>query len=199
LQFIIVAADDLAPVGRKLAHALSLHEAHSGTYWSLKHYEDNEATLGKQPVIFLGDSKVARSYIDVLPNRFSDYGTTCSFEGSKAVLVADTRGAVSVDDLARFARVVEGRAEEVRHIAETTALDLVDQSVVPVRVTPPGVRIALALQPVFNASRGAAQFIVRAATSLNRRRAYTRLQYQYVLDRFLTGEFDEFVAGVDGR
>ena len=206
MQFIIVATDELAPVGRQLAHALSLHEEHSGTYWSLKHYEDNEASLAKQPVIFLGDSKVARTYSEVLPQRFSGYDTTCSFEGSKAVLLVDTPNGVSVDELARFRRVVEGRAEELRHIAETTVVEEPGQAVEPTgkpgttaEVTPPGVRIALALQPVFDVSRGVIQFIIRTVNSRNRRRAYNRLQYRYVLDRFLADEFNEFVGNVDGH
>jgi len=206
MQFIIVATDELAPVGRQLAHALSLHEEHSGTYWSLKYYEDNEASLAKQPVIFLGNSKVAQTYSEVLPQRFCDYGTTCLFEGSKAVLLVATPNAVSVSELARFSRVVEGRAEELRHIAETTVVEEPGHALAPIEkpgttagVTPPGVRIAVALQPVFNASRGAIQFIVRTVNSRNRRRAFNRLQYRYVLDRFLTDEFNDFIAAVDGH
>lgn len=211
VQFIIVAADDLAPLGRQLAHALSLHEEHSGTYWTLKHYEDNEATLAKQPVIFLGESKVAKSYTEVLPVRFADYGTTCWFEGAKAVLFVDDPDSVSVDDLARFERVVEGRAEELRHIAETTTAAEVEgeasgeavqpeaASVAVASETPVGVRVALAVQPVFEAGKGAVDFVVRAVNSGKRKRAYLRLQYRYVLDRFLKDEFEDFVAGVDGN
>ena len=206
MQFIIVATEELAPIGRQLAHALSLHEEHSGTYLSLKHYEDNEASLAKQPVVFLGDSKVARTYSEVLPSRFSDYGTTCSFEGSKAVLSVATPGAVSVDALSRFTRVVAGRAEELRHVGETTviqepgqAVELSSKPLAAAGVTPPGVRVALALAPVFDASRGVIELIVRTVNSRNRRRAYNRLQYRYVLDRFLVDEFNDFVDGVDGH
>lgn len=206
MQFIIVATDELATVGRQLAHALSLHEAHSGTFWTLKHYEDNEATLAKQPVIFLGESKVARSYKDVLPERFSDYGTACSFEGSKAVLVVHTPSVVSVEELAGFGRVVEGRAEELRHIAETTSTEESTQGarsagtpITSAELTPPGVRVAVAMQPVFQAGRGAIQFVSRLVNSRGRRKAYTRLQYRYVLNRFLADEFSGFVAGVDGH
>ena len=68
MQFIIVANDDLTPMGRQLAHALSMQPSHSGALWTVKHYRDNEAQLdGKQPVIFLGDNEVARSYVAVLP------------------------------------------------------------------------------------------------------------------------------------
>jgi hypothetical protein len=210
VQFIIVAEDNLAPLGRQLAHALSLHEEHSGTYWTLKHYADNEASLGKQPVIFLGENSVSKSYSDILPMRFSDYGTTCWFEGPKAVLFADNHDNVSVEDFARFERVVVGRAEELRHIAQTAALDIEGdiveeesgQSTTPVSIAsiaPVGVRMALAVQPVFEAGKGAVEFIVRALHSGKRRRAYLRLQYRYVLDRFLKDEFEPFVAGVDGN
>ena len=59
MQFIIVADDDLAPLGRQIAHALSNQKTHSGAFWSVKHYKDNEAQLdGKQPVIFLGDHEL---------------------------------------------------------------------------------------------------------------------------------------------
>jgi len=206
VQFIIVATDELASLGRQLAHALSLHEEHSGTFWSLEYYEDNEASLAKQPVIFLGNGKVAQTYSEVLPQRFFDYGATCLFEGSKAVLVVETPSSVSVTELARLNRVVEGRAEELRHIAETTVVEEPGQALAtagkpgtPAGVTPPGVRVALALQPVFNASRGVIQLIVRTVNSRNRRRAYKRLQYRYALDRFLADEFNDFVAGVDGH
>ncbi|MEI5582304.1 MULTISPECIES: hypothetical protein [unclassified Agromyces] len=212
MQFIIVATDDLATLGRQLAHALSLHEEHSGTYWTLKHYEDNEASLAKQPVIFLGESKVSKPYTEVLPVRFADYGTTCRFEGAKAVLLADDPDSVSVDDLARFERVVEGRAEELRHIAETTNVPGVVEveaqaetagaqtpSVAVAHQIPVGVRVALAVQPLFDAGKGAVDFIVRAVNSGKRKRAYLRLQYRYVLDRFLKEEFEVFVAGVEGN
>lgn len=207
MQFIIVAEEDLAPLGRQLAHALSLHEEHSGTYWALKHYEDNEASLAKQPVIFLGDSDIASSYTEVLPVRFEGYGTTCSYEGAKAVLIVDNPESVSVEELARFGRVVEGRAEELRHIAATAIEKTPDEAGAPQAstdggtdgsVAPIGVRVALAVQPVFEAGRGAVDFVVRALNSRKRRRAYERLQYRYVLDRFLKEEFESFVDGVDG-
>ena len=209
MQFIIVAEDDLAPLGRQLAHALSLHEEHSGTYWTLKHYEANEASLAKQPVIFLGESKVAKSYTDVLPVRFSDYGTTCWFEGAKAVLFIDAPNNVGVEDLARFERVVEGRAEEIRHIAEiataggekgASAEGSGSQSpvVAVASEAPVGVRLALAVQPVFEVGKGTLGFIVRAVKSGKRKRAYLKLQYRYVLDRFLKEEFENFVAGLEG-
>lgn len=210
MQFIIVADEDFADLSRQLAHALSLHEEHSGTYWTLKHYEDNEASLAKQPVIFLGDSKVAKSYTEVLPQRFSDYGTTCWFEGAKAVLAVSSRDAVSPDDLAGLQRVVEGRAEEIRHIAETAAVgdfsgspsgtsESTISAVSGVGPVPLGVRVAVAAQPVVAAGLGVAHLLNNVMTAGRRKRAYLRLQHRYVLDRFLKDEFEAFVSGVDGR
>lgn len=210
VQIIIVAEDSLAPLGRQLAHALSLHEEHSGTYWTLKHYADNEASLGKQPVIFIGESGVSKSYTEIFPIRFSSYGTTCWFEGAKAVLSVDNPVNVSVEDLRSFERVVVGRAEELRHIAEIAALEAGDEflgdasrqpttSATVASSMPIGAQISLALQPVFEAGKGAVEFIVRKLNSGKRKRAYLRLQYRYVLDRFLKDEFEAFVGSVDGK
>jgi hypothetical protein len=52
MQFIIVADDDLARLGRQLAHLLSLRKERSAAFWTVKHYKDNEAQIvGKQPLI----------------------------------------------------------------------------------------------------------------------------------------------------
>lgn len=210
MQFITVAPEPLAPLARRLAHALSMHDGHSGTYWSLKHYEDNESSLANQPVIFLGDSTIARSYRDVLPVRFSDFGTTCWLEGTKAVLIAEVPSRVSVDELSRFERVVLGRAEELRHIAEGSSgnsaekslgkLETLDAKSSPGEVDIPlGVRVAIAFEPVVKAGRGAVDFLVRAVNSRNRKREYQKLQYRYLLDRFFKDEFEPFVAAISGK
>lgn len=210
MQFITVAPESLAPLARRLAHALSMHDGHSGTYWSLKHYQDNESSLANQPVIFMGDSELARSYTDVLPIRFADFGTTCWLEGSKAVLIADAPSKVTVDELARFELVVLGRSEELRHLAGGTVSGKGSSAAVTVPaltsgrseevVEPPlGVRVAIAVEPVVKAGRGLAKFVVRAVNGRNRKRAYQLLQYRYLLERFLKDEFEHFVAGINGK
>lgn len=185
-----------------------MHDGHSGTYWSLKHYEDNESSLANQPVIFLGDSAIARSYTDVLPVRFSDFGTRCWFEGTKAVLIAEVPSRVSVDELARLERIVLGRAEELRHIAgasstETdgeTPVKSITSGITPAEGDLPlGVRVAIATTPVVAAGRGLVKFVVRAVNSRNRKRAYLAAQYRYLLDRFLKEEFERFVTAIDGK
>lgn len=208
MQFITVAPEPLAPLARRLAHALSMHDGHTGTYWSLKHYEDNESSLANQPVIFLGDSAVARSYTDVLPVRFSDFGTTCWFEGTKVVLIADMPSRVSVDELSRLERIVLGRAEELRHIAGASSAEtggeppvkaLTSGTIPAVGELPLGVRVAIAATPVVVAGRGVVNFVVRTVNSRNRKRSYLTAQYRYLLDRFLKDEFERFVAAINGK
>lgn len=119
MQFIIVADKDVASLGRKLAHALSLQKMHEGTLWSVKEYADTEATItSKQAVVFLGGSDVAKSFAEFLPERFSQFGTRCLHEGAKAVLLADPPDRVSAEDIASLAEAVEGQQEEFRKSAE---------------------------------------------------------------------------------
>jgi hypothetical protein len=199
MQFIIVANDDLAPLGRQLAHALSIQKTHSGAFWTVKHYKDNEAQVdGKQPVVFLGDSEVAKSYVDVLPERFREFGTKCSFEGAKAVLIVDDPNDINHENIASLRRAVGDNQDELRRRAKSAAAASatgVDGSVGASAVA--SVVGLILWAPVFV---GVIGYVVhRLMGARNRRKEYRKLQYEYVLSRFLKDEFEAYVGGVDGR
>ena len=193
MQFIIVADNDLAPLGRQIAHALSNQKTHSGAFWSVKHYKDNEAQLGgKQPVIFLGDHELTESYVDVLPERFRGYGARCHHEGAKAVLVAETPSEVSLGDLKELQAALDQSQDELRRRAEAAeAAGAVAGAAVAL-----GVGVALW-------GYGLAGLIARAIkkylSARKRRQEYNKLQYDYLLARFLVEEFEAYVTGIEGR
>lgn len=197
MQFIIVAHDDLAPLGRQVAHALSSQKAHSGAFWSVKHYKDNEAQLdGKQPVIFLGDHELSGSYLDVLPERFRGYGARCHHEGAKAVLVAETPTEVSLADLKELQAAVGQNRDELRRRGRAAEAAGAGAGVVG----------AAAMASVVGAALwgyGPVGLIVWAITKYfgarKRRQEYTKLQYDYLLSRFLVDEFESYVTGIEGR
>ncbi|MCK9521481.1 MAG: hypothetical protein M0R76_00355 [Proteobacteria bacterium] len=199
MQFIIVASDDLAPLGRQLAHALSVQKTHSGAFWTVKHYKDNEAQLdGKQPVVFLGDNEVAKSYVDVLPERFRGFGTKCSFEGAKAVLIADEPDDVSHEDIASLKRAVEGNQEELRRRAASAAAASATGAVGAMGASAVASAIGVVLwAPVLV---GVVAYLVhRFMSARKRKQEYRKLQYEYALSRFLKDEFEAYVSGVEGR
>jgi hypothetical protein len=199
MQFIIVANDDLAPLGRQLAHALSVQKTHSGAFWTVKHYKDNEAQLdGKQPVVFLGDNEVAKSYVDVLPERFRGFGTKCSFEGAKAVLVADEPEDVGHEDIASLKRAVEGNQEELRRRAASAAAASATGAVGAMGASAFAFAIGVVLwAPVLVG--GIAYLVHRFMSARKRKQEYRMLQYEYALSRFLKDEFEAYVGGVEGR
>ena len=109
MQIIIVADNDLADVGRRMAHVISLEGDCDAAFWTLKHYRDNEAQLmGKQPVIFLGDNDITKSYMEVIPERFGAFQTKCRHAGGKAILIANTPTLVSRDDINKIKRCKQG-------------------------------------------------------------------------------------------
>jgi len=199
MQFIIVANDDLAPLGRQFAHALSVQKTHSGAFWTIKHYKDNEAQLdGKQPVVFLGDNEVAKSYVDVLPERFRGFGTRCSYEGAKAVLVADEPEDVSHEDIASLKKAVEGNQEELRRRAASAAAASATGAAGAVGAS----AVASAVGAVLWAPVLAgliAYAIHRFMSARKRKQQYRKLQYEYALSRFLKDEFETYVGGIEGR
>lgn len=205
MQFTIVADDELAPLARQLAHALSLQEGHTGAFWTVKHYKDNEATLSaRQPVIFLGDHELSRSYLDVLPSHFSEYGVSYYYEGAKAVLIADTPNFVSKSELKALQNIVEktkkslkSREEEAtrsgaveRYVAEASAgfgLRLIAP------VLSPTASLAFYYVPLFGGP------ITSFFNARKRRQGYRKLQYEYVLASFLGNAFDAYVNGIEPR
>ena len=195
MRFIIVANDDLAPLGRQLAHALSVQKTHSGAFWTVKHYKDNESQLdGKQPVVFLGENEVAKSYLDVLPERFRGFGTRCSFEGAKVVLIAEVPDEVSNEDIGTLKRAVDGEQEELRRRASSSAAAAA-AGAISASVLASVVAVAIWPTILF----GLPYAIWRLLGQRKRKAEYRKLQYKYVLSRFLKDEFETYIAGVEGR
>lgn len=204
MQFIIVANDVLAPLGRKLAHALSLQKSHSGSFWTVKHYKNNEHQLdGKQPVIILGDNEISRSYVDILPEHFRGFGTKCFYEGAKAVLMAEVPEDVSREDLVSLKRAMEDVQDELRRqaaFAAAVSVTGVAGTAVALSVTPllrafPFIRVIFIdpCPPFFPFSY---YWIFDAFT---RRKQYHKLQYEYALSRFLKDEFESFIGDIEAR
>lgn len=196
MQFIIVADEDLAPLGRQIAHALSNQKTHSGAFWSVKHYKDNEAQLdGKQPVIFLGDHELTQSYVDVLPERFRGYGARCHHEGSKAVLVADTPSDVSLEDLKELEAALGLSQDELRRRAEAAEAAGAGAGDVGAAAVASAVGVALW---GYGLAGLIAWAIEKYLSARKRRQEYSKLQYDYLLARFLVEEFEAYVTGIEG-
>ncbi|MDE0027188.1 MAG: hypothetical protein OXP69_22475 [Spirochaetaceae bacterium] len=181
MQFIIVADKDLAPFGRQLAHSLSEQEDHDGGFWTIRHYIDNEAHIrGDQPVIFLGDNEVTKSFQDVLPQRFAAEGTKCWYGGTKAILTAKTPVIVSREEVDRLKTLVKAQQEELRkrNVVVTAGLVAV---------------LGVALGAI-----GIGGYVIYRLVSAQKRRVqeYRRLQYQYAMTRFAMDELDEYVRGM---
>lgn len=205
MQFTIVADDELAPLARQLAHALSLQEGHTGAFWTVKHYKDNEATLSaRQPVIFLGDHELSRSYLDVLPSHFSEYGVSYYYEGAKAVLIADTPNFVLERELKALQNIVEKTKAALKAREEEAAQSGAAEEG------------AAGTSAGFGATVSAAVFYPHAAKVFyeallfwdpimwlldapKRRQGYRKLQYEYVLASFLGNAFDAYVNGIEPR
>jgi hypothetical protein len=222
VQFIIVADVEVEALGRELAHALSLQDRHDAALWSVKHYKDNEAqVVGKQAVIFLGDSEVAKSYAAFLPERFSAFGTKCAVGGSKAVLIAEDPNSVGLSDLRRLRRVVAKQRLEFRDGVEIEATHgtgdeahahNTSAQAGPSDMSPPegridatsvstlvstGAAVGIALESAQNAGNRLAWVIKRRLGERKRRKDYRQLQYGYLVTRFLGDEFDDYINGVE--
>ena len=181
MQFIIVADKDLAPFGRQLAHNLSEQEDQDGAFWTIQHYIDNEAQIrGDQPVIFLGDNEVTKSFHDVLPQRFAAEGTKCWYGGTKAILTVKTPSIVSREETDRLKTVVQAQQEELRKRSV-----VVTAGVVAV--------LGVALGAI-----GIGGYVIYRLVSAQKRRVqeYRKLQYQYAMARFATDELEEYVKGM---
>ncbi len=209
MQFIVVANDDLAPLGRQLAHALSVQKDHTGAFWTVKHYRDNEAQLGgKQPVIFLGDNEVANSYVDVLPQRFRAFGAKCAFEAAKAVLIAEEPESVSQKDIERLTEAVKGNQQELRQRAARAAARAAAAGAAAAAAGAGAgaaagasllaIGVAVTLWPTV-VMGPAAWALLRYLSARKRKAEYRRLQYQYVLSRFLKDEFETYLGGIEGH
>jgi len=195
VNFIIVANENFEDLGRTLAHSISLQKSHCASLWTVMHYKNNEATLdGKQAVIFLGENKVASSYISVLPERFRGYGTRCFYEGAKAVLVAEVPDVVSNDDIDDIRRTVERIIADL-HQQRATAMGASLGGVVGASGI--GFMVGSALWPSRDLFTWLTDLVMRWISAEKRKRAYHGIQHEYVLSRFLKDEFASFVAGVE--
>lgn len=192
MQVIIVTDDDLAPFGRQIAHAISNQEMHSGTFWSVKHYKDNEAQIdGKQPVIFLGNHELTDSYIKILPERFQLYETRCYHEGSKAVLVANTPDDVSANDLKTLQAAIDQHKHKLRELAKAAKEH--DAGFNTTAGFTAGVGGAIWDYSLI----GFIMWVIYKYFSASKRRQeYKDLQYQYLLARFLSDEFELYMNGI---
>ncbi len=205
MQFIVVASEDLAGVARQFLHNLSLRSGHSGAFWPLTRYADNEAQLNsKQPVIFLGEDEISGCYIDMLPERFRGYGARCCFGGTKAVLVVDTPDWVSPSDLRHLRNKVQGVSSSddayagddfSRGFQYSRAATAASAGVLG-GVLGLGLLGAVAV-PV--AAWIAAPGLYEGFSSYKWKEEYRQLQFQYVLQRFLEEEFDAFVGGIEAQ
>jgi hypothetical protein len=195
MDFVVVANDDLATLGRQLAHALSVQKNHSGAFWSVKHYKDNEAQLGgKQPVIFLGDNEIANSYVDVLPERFSSFGVKCVFEGAKAVLVADEPEDVSTEELQRLKLALENNQKELHNLAASARSEKASEATMGETALQFKIFADLVTASFFGAAVD--YLILRFWTARKRKQEYRKLQYDYALTCFLKDGFENFIGGI---
>lgn len=174
MQIIIVADNDLEDFGRRMAHVISLEDDCDAAFWTLKHYRDNEAQLmGEQPVISLGDNDITKSYMEVIPERFGAFQTKCRHAAGKAILIADTPTLVSRDDINKIKGANKELKKEIRRLRTIAIV---------VALTATGGLIGLG---------GYAIYLGISA----RRRAieYRKLQYQYVVSRFVKDELENFM------
>jgi len=159
------------------------------------HYKNNEATLdGKQAVIFLGENKVASSYISVLPERFRGYGTRCFYEGAKAVLVAEVPDAVSNDDIDDIRRTVERIIADLHERRASVLGASVNGFVCGAAL---GAAAGVLVWPTVSILVLLTDLFLRWISAERRKQIYHGIQHEYVLSRFLKDEFGSFVEGVE--
>jgi len=108
MQFVVVGEMKNSEICRGLVQAISVKQNHSAAFWTEKHYLDNESQLGgKQPVIFVGRNKASKDFERILPKKSSNFGTSCHYEGARALLVWDEPEFVSKEDCEKFKKAVE--------------------------------------------------------------------------------------------
>jgi hypothetical protein len=181
MQLIVVAKEDLADLARKLIHCISQIEEHSASFWTDKHYKDNEATLsGKQHVIFLGENEVSKSYSTILPERFSACGTKCYWGGSKALLTVKPLDIVNMKNLEEMSNVVKGKQAEIsmkEYINNPEMKGFFDDFI----------HIAAWIYSPLSE-------LYKYVSNKKRKIEYEHLQLDYVLVRFFDEEFSPFLA-----
>ncbi len=92
-NIIVVAPDKYKDFARELSHNISKQDECTSSYWSIKHYENNESTIcGDQFVIFIGnheENSLTKGFIKVIRNLKNNYGACYGYDGSKAVLFGE--------------------------------------------------------------------------------------------------------------
>jgi hypothetical protein len=151
-------------------------------------------------VIFLGDNEVARSYVDILPERFSGFGVKCAFEGAKAVLIADEPEYVSQKDIDNLEHAVKDNREELHRraasAAKVSAIGALGAGAVSASAFASVVGMTL-LPPVL-LGFFTAKIINWFMRERKMKQVYVKLQYEYALSRFLKDEFETYIGGVEG-
>lgn len=187
MQIIIVADQDLADFGRRMSHAISSKEDCDAAFLTLKHYRDNETQIsGRQPIIFLGDNDFTKPLTEDIPERFRAYRTKCWHDGGKAVLIADTPTSVSCEDMNEIG---SANMEFHKGFIHHKDLDLFDF-----------IETYGSLGPLFFVCLVSGPWwFWRLISDRQRAMEYRKLQYQYVVFRFIKDELENFIRVNQGQ
>ena len=162
--------------------------------WSL---QNRVAVLGVAGLLLLhGTWTALRMDVDVLPERFRGYGARCHHEGSKAVLVAETPSDVSLGDLKELQAALDQSQDELRRRAEAAEAAGAGAGAVGAAAVASAVGVALW---GYGLAGLIAWAIKKYLSARKRRQEYSKLQYDYLLARFLVEEFEAYVTGIEGR
>jgi len=188
MNIIIVASDELDTVARKLAHAISLLPDHSASFWTEKHYKDNESTLGgKQRIIFIGENKVSSSYKEILKEEFSAYETTCRRDGSKALLIVTESKMRNSEELEAFKSMLKNKRAELAKRDDYKNNQFWKYII-------GGSAFWLLLGPIGVALAGLGMFGKTLKDGHKNAKEYTKMQYEYLILRFMDEVFPDFVG-----
>lgn len=200
MQFIIVADDDLEDIGRRMAHAIAKQGTYDGSFWTLKYYKDNEAQLqGSQPVIFLGENEITKALTEDIPTRFERYGTRCWYDGSKAILVAED-ARFSIDEISDANGELQAKSCALRS-SELFLREPAGFLFLGSRKWSLGRVVAEHNEYKLDPARysGFIGYATRDFQEVDRLiddDVMRKFQYEYVANRFIVGEMDQFVSEV---
>ena len=110
MNIIVVAADEYKNLARTLSHQISKIPGCNGTFWTVKHYEDNEPTIsGRQYVILIGNAEenpITKDFLPVVSPLHNRAGACFGYDGSKAVVFGEGK----LEQAEAFERVLETSA-----------------------------------------------------------------------------------------
>lgn len=194
MHFIVVSNEEIAPLARKLTHGISMLPEHSASFWTEKHYKNNESTLGgKQRVVFLGENEISKSYVNILKERFSAYGANCYWEGAKALLTAQPPDSIDNSDISSFKRIVKNKRDEI-------AKSEMDNKSAGGNIMSKGWILLLFPFGIFATLGGGIGYLVsRYILNKQRQKTYNQLQLEYVLMRFFDEEFCKFIEDTGNK